>query len=261
MTDSLRVHGRSVEIRWWKGAGARTPLVLLHEGLGSVGTWRNFPQALAARTGRAVFAYSRLGHGTSDLPAAPHTCRFMHEEAQEWLPAILDVAAIERAVLLGHSDGGSIALLFAAAFPDRAEALVLEAPHVFVEDVSIRSIERMKTAYTSGDLRERLKKYHHDVDAAFHGWNDVWLAPEFRNWTIEQDLPAVGCAALIIQGDEDEYGTLRQVDAITAQLGGPVETLILPGCGHTPHREHSGDVIAAIASFLTRAPQRRSTAE
>jgi pimeloyl-ACP methyl ester carboxylesterase len=259
--ESLRVRGRAIEIRWWPGERSDTPFVLLHAGLGSVRSWRDFPEMLATVTGRRVFAYSRLGHGSSDLPAAPHTCSFMHEEAQEWLPAILDAAAIERAVLVGHSDGASISLMFAAAYPRRVEALVLEAPHVFVEDVSIRSIERMKTRYESGELRDRLKKHHRDADAAFHGWNDVWLAPEFRNWNLEQYLPVINGPALIIQGDQDEYGTLRQVDAIASQLGGPVETLILPGGGHTPHREHPDKVIDTIESFLTHAPRRRSTAE
>jgi pimeloyl-ACP methyl ester carboxylesterase len=261
VTDWLRAHGRAVEVRWWKGGRADIPFVLLHAGLGSVQSWRDFPEMLAAETGRAVFAYSRLGHGSSDLPAAPHTCNFMHEEAQEWLPAILDAAAIDRAVVIGHSDGASIALLFAAAHPRRVEALVLEAPHVFVEDISIRSIERMKTRYESGDLRDRLKKYHRDAEAAFHGWSDVWLDSEFRKWNLEQYLPTITCPALIIQGDQDDYGTVRQVEAIQAQLGGPVETFILPECGHTPHREHPHDVIGAITIFLTRAPQPRSTAE
>ena len=261
MVDSVCALGRAVEIRWWKDACSDTPLVLLHEGLGSVHMWRDFPQTLVAQTGRSVFAYSRLGHGLSDRPPAPHTSNFMHEEARAWLPAILDAAAIERAVLVGHSDGASIALMFAAAHPGRVEALVLEAPHVFVEDVSIRSIERMKRLYASGGLRDRLKKYHRDVDSAFRGWNDVWLDPEFRHWNLEQYLPAITCAALIIQGDQDEYGTLRQVDAIEAQLGGAVTTLILPNCGHAPHRDHPNDVIGAIKIFLAHAPQHRSTAE
>jgi pimeloyl-ACP methyl ester carboxylesterase len=261
VVEYLRALGRAVEIRWWKGACSDTPLVLLHEGLGSVCTWRDFPQTLATQTGRPVFAYSRLGHGSSDLPVAPHTCTFMHEEAQEWLPAILDAASIKRAALVGHSDGASIALMFAAAHPRRVEALVLEAPHVFVEDVSIQSIERTKALYESGDLRDRVKKYHRDVDAAFRGWNDVWLDPEFRNWNLEQYLAAITCPTLIIQGDEDEYGTLRQVAAIEAQLGGPVETFILPKCGHAPHREHPNAVIDAITIFLMHALRRRSTAE
>jgi pimeloyl-ACP methyl ester carboxylesterase len=261
VVDSLRARGRAVEIRWWKGACSDRPLVLLHEGLGSVRMWRDFPQTLAVQTGRPVFAYSRLGHGSSDLRAARPTINFMHEEAQEWLPAILDAAAIERAVLVGHSDGASIALIFAAAHPGRVEALVLEAPHVFVEDTSIRSVERMKTRYESGDLRDRLKKYHRDADDVFRGWNDVWLDPEFRNWNLEQFLPMITCPALIIQGEQDDYGTLRQVDAIEAQLGGRVETLILPECGHTPHREYPDQVIGAIEAFLARAPQRHSTAE
>jgi len=261
VADSLRAHGRAVEIHWARTASSATPIVLLHEGLGAARSWRDFPERLAAQTGRSVFAYSRLGHGSSDLPPAPHTPSFMHEEAQEWLPAILDAAAIDRAVLVGHSDGASIAMVFAATHPAHVEALVLEAPHVFVEEISIRSIEQTKRRYQSGDLRQRLQKYHSDVDAAFRGWSDVWLDPDFRNWNLEQYLPSITCACLIIQCDDDQYGTLGQVRAIEAQLGGPVEALILDGCGHAPHRKRPDAVLGAIETFLTRAPRHHSTAE
>jgi pimeloyl-ACP methyl ester carboxylesterase len=260
VTDSLRARGLGVEIQWWRHTDDTTPIVLLHEGLGAVRSWRDFPRRLAAQTRRSVFAYSRLGHGSSDLPPKPHTSTFMHEEAQEWLPAIMDAAAIDRAVLLGHSDGASIAMVFAALHPARVEALVLEAPHVFVEEVSIRSIEQTKTRYESGDLHERLQKYHRDVGAAFRGWNDVWLDPDFRDWNLEQYLPSITCACLIIQCDDDRYGTLRQVRAIEAQLGGPVEALILDDCGHSPHRKRPDEVLGAIETFLRRAPQHRSMA-
>jgi pimeloyl-ACP methyl ester carboxylesterase len=245
----------TLESRWWNDAALSIadPIVLLHEGLGSVALWRDFPDRLAAATGRAVFAYSRAGHGASDPPALPHTARFMHEEAIDWLPEILDHAGIERAVLLGHSDGGSIALIFAATYPSRAIALILEAAHVFVEDVSIASIERMKNEYETTDLRTRLAKYHTNVDAAFHGWNDVWLAPEFRGWNLEECLPRVMAPTLVVQGENDEYGTRRQVDAISRQLGGPVETLILPDCGHSPHRDQPDKVIEEILKFLKSA--------
>jgi pimeloyl-ACP methyl ester carboxylesterase len=253
--DRLDVFGRGIEGQWWKTFDRRgTPIVLLHEGLGSVGLWRDFPAALAARTNRAVFAYSRAGHGSSDPPVLPHTHAFMHEEAREWLPAVLDKAGIARATLLGHSDGASIALIFAATCAARVERLILEAPHVFVEDVSVRSIELMKRSYHTGDLRERLAKHHRDVDAAFHGWNDVWLHPDFRDWNLEEFLPRIACPTLLIQGEQDEYGTVRQIEAIRSQLGGPLETTIIRGCGHSPHREASAQVLAAIASFLVRAP-------
>ena len=252
MIHRIAVRGHALEARWWNDEQrAQTePIVLLHEGLGSVALWRDFPDALATGAGRAVFAYSRRGHGASDRPAAPHTARFMHEEAIEWLPEVLDAAGIGRAILFGHSDGASIALVFAATFPKRATALILEAPHVFVEDVSVASIIRMKREYDTTNLRERLARYHTNVDAAFHGWNDVWLAPEFREWNLEEYLPSVTAPTIVIQGEQDEYGTLRQVAAIVRQVAGSVETLILPDCGHSPHRDQPPRVIAAVAEFL-----------
>jgi pimeloyl-ACP methyl ester carboxylesterase len=257
--DRLDVFGRGIEAQWWKTAArGATPIVLLHEGLGSVGLWRDFPAALARHTNRSVLAYSRAGHGSSDPPLLPHTPAFMHEEAREWLPAVLDKAGIASATLLGHSDGGSIALIFAATCPARVEQLILEAAHVFVEDVSVRSIEVMKRAYRDGDLRDRLASHHRNVDVAFHGWNDVWLHPEFRDWNLEEFLPRITCPTLLIQGENDEYGTLRQIEAIRSQIGGPVQTSIVPRCGHSPHREAPDQVLAAIASFLAGAPQVRS---
>lgn len=177
----------------------------------------------------------------------------MHEEAIDHLPAMLDEAGIARATLLGHSDGGSIALIFAATYPARVSALILEAAHVFVEDVSIASIERIKREYETSDLRSRLARYHTDVDAAFHGWNDVWLSPEFRDWNLEAYLPRITTPTLVIQGENDEYGTKRQVDVIARQVSSPVETLVLPNCGHSPHRDQPEKVLSAISRFLTRS--------
>jgi pimeloyl-ACP methyl ester carboxylesterase len=225
--------------------------VLLHEGLGSVAMWRAFPAAVAQRTGRRVMAYSRYGHGASAAPRAPHTVQFMHDEAR-LLPEVLDAADIDAAVLLGHSDGGSIALIAAAEFPSRVPALILEAPHVFVEDVSLRSIERMQRRYADSALRQRLGRYHADVDTAFHGWNDVWLAPAFRDWNLEEYLPRISCPVLLIQGEDDEYGTLAQVDTIARQVGGTAAQLVLAQCGHSPHRDQPDRVLDAIARFIDR---------
>jgi pimeloyl-ACP methyl ester carboxylesterase len=247
----IRVAGARLECQWWgAAANARLPIVLLHEGLGSLSAWRDFPAALGVRTARRVFAYSRSGHGQSDPPSRPHTTRFMHDEAN-LLPAILDAASIDRAVLFGHSDGGSIALIAAALFPDRVAALVLAAPHVFVEDLSVASIERTTQAYREGDLRARLARHHARVDVAFSGWSDVWLNPEFRAWNIEEYLPAISCPALLIQGEQDEYGTLRQLDAVARQVRGPVERLVLAACGHSPHRDQRDAVLSAVATFVT----------
>jgi pimeloyl-ACP methyl ester carboxylesterase len=246
----MRVGGREIECRWWgEPTHHRRPIVLLHEGLGSVGLWRDFPAALASATARRVLAYSRFGHGASDPPAAPHTVRFMHEEAA-LLPSILDAAAIDRAILLGHSDGGSIALVAAADVPARIEALMLEAPHVFVEDISIASIERTTAVYREGTLRASLARHHAHVDTAFFGWSDVWLHPDFRRWNLEDYLPRITCPVLLIQGESDEYGTLAQIDAIARQVSGPAERLVLPQCGHAPHRDQRDQVLRAMTRFV-----------
>jgi pimeloyl-ACP methyl ester carboxylesterase len=222
----------------------------LHEGLGSVSTWRDFPAALGEATGRRVMAYSRFGHGQSDPPATPHTVEFMHDEAR-LVSAVLDAAGIDRAHLLGHSDGGSIALLFTAAHPGRVETLLLEAPHVFVEDVSVASIERKATEYGETNLRARLARHHRHVDLAFSGWADVWLDPSFRTWNLEAFLPAISCPVLLIQGEQDDYGTLRQLEAIEQQVRGPVDRLVLQDCGHSPHRDQRDLVLGAMTTFLS----------
>lgn len=262
--NQLSVLGGMIEVRWHppspvdNGAGsgqtqrATTPMVLLHEGLGSVSMWRSFPEQLASSAGREVIAYSRFGHGRSTAPAVPLDERFMHREAMATLPAVLDAADLDRVVLFGHSDGGSIALIFAATYPQRTAGLVLEAPHVFVEDVSIASIERMKQLYATTDLRARLARHHDNVDAAFHGWNDVWLSPQFRAWNIETYLPRVTCPILLIQGEQDEYGSLAQVRAIERGVTGPIETDVLPDCGHSPHRDQTNKVLARVSAFALR---------
>jgi pimeloyl-ACP methyl ester carboxylesterase len=251
LTARLSVAGRSVDVQWWGSRdSAREVIVMLHEGLGSVGRWKDWPAALHEATNLPVMAYSRLGHGRSDPPAAPRTIAFMHEEAQQVLPGLLDAAAIETAIFFGHSDGASIALIFAATFPQRTRALILEAPHVFVEDISIASIEEIDTRWRESNLRERLARHHDHVDVAFHGWRDVWLDPAFREWNLEEFLPYVTCPLLLIQGTGDQYGTLRQVDAIADQVAGPVDVLVLDDCGHSPHRDRPEDVLAAARRFV-----------
>ena len=205
---------------------------------------------LANRTGRRIMAYSRFGHGASDPPAAARSTGFMYDEAA-LLPAILDAAELDRVILLGHSDGGSIALLAAARLPERIAGLVLEAPHAFVEDVGIASIEHMRWRFEHSDLRERLAKHHAHADVVFRGWCDVWLDPAFRSWNLEAELPRVTCPTLLIQGELDRYGTLAQLDAIARQISGPVDRLVLPDCGHTPHRDQREPVVEAIVRFVT----------
>jgi pimeloyl-ACP methyl ester carboxylesterase len=221
-------------------AGAAPTLVFLHEGLGSVSAWRDFPARVAAATGRAAIVFSRAGYGRSPMRPAPWPVTFMHEEARA-LEALL--AGEGAPILVGHSDGASIALLYAAEQPVRA--LVLEAPHVFVEDKTVASI-----AALGGDVAARLGKHHADAAATFAAWRGVWLDPAFRAWNIESCLARVTAPALLIQGEDDEYGTVAQLDAIEAQLGAPSQRLLLPACGHAPHRDQPARTLAAIAAFV-----------
>jgi pimeloyl-ACP methyl ester carboxylesterase len=236
-----------VELETTEIAGAEPALVFLHEGLGSVALWRDFPARLAAQTGRRALVYSRAGHGFSDLPDGDRTPRFMHDEALDVLPELLRVAGIERPVLVGHSDGGSIALIHASAHP--VSGLILLAPHVFVEDLSITSIEAARTTFETTDLGERMARYHRDAERTFRLWNDIWLAPGFRSWTIEDVLGAVTAPVLLIQGADDQYGTLAQVDAIERGVQGPVQRAVLD-CRHAPHLEAPEETLAAAAAFL-----------
>ena len=236
-----------VELETDEIAGAEPALVFLHEGLGSVALWRDFPAKLAAQTGRRALIYSRAGHGFSDLPDGDRTPRFMHDEALDVLPELLRVAGIERPVLVGHSDGGSIALIHASAYP--VSGLVLLAPHVFVEDLSVASIEEARTTFETTDLGERMGRYHRDAERTFRLWNDIWLAPEFRSWNIEDVLGGVSAPTLLIQGANDQYGTLAQIEAIERGVQGPVQRAVLD-CRHAPHLEAPEETLAAAAAFL-----------
>jgi pimeloyl-ACP methyl ester carboxylesterase len=252
MMVSMVAGGRRLEYAWIGPAPKDAPtLVFLHEGLGSLAGWRDFPAALAAATGFGALVYSRAGYGGSELADLPRPVRFMHDEA-EVLGEVLAVAGVRDAVLVGHSDGASIAIIHAgSAAGTRVRALVLEAPHVFTEAEGLESIARIADTYRTTDLPARLAKYHGDnTEGAFWGWNRVWLDPEFRAWNIEAYLGSVRVPTLVIQGEDDEYGTMRQVEAITRQLAGPVETLILPDCGHTPHRDQRERVIKELVRFV-----------
>src|SRR3954447_11784606 len=246
------VHGRRIEAVEVPGDAAKRPLVLLHEGLGSVGLWRALPAALHEVTGRRVLAFSRFGHGRSDPPGSPRTPAFFHEEALEVLPELLPQLDASDPIVVGHSDGGSIALIHAAYHPVTALALI--APHVFVEDVTVQEIRRTRELYESGGLRERMARHHDDPDAAFFGWCDVWLDPAFREWNIEADARGLTAPALLIQGADDPYGSLAQIDRIAAGVRGPVERLVVEGAGHSPHLEAPEPVLAAIAAFVARMP-------
>jgi pimeloyl-ACP methyl ester carboxylesterase len=250
-----RLEYELIEPRHRTGAAERC-IVFLHEGLGSVSMWKDFPQRLCAATGSRGLVYSRYGYGKSDALTDwkndPRTVDFMHDEATHALPELLDTLDIVNPVLLGHSDGGSIALLHAALARRAVDAMIVMAPHVLVEDVSIRSIEAAKVTYESTNLRERLRRYHDDPDSAFRGWNDIWLNPDFRSWNIEDCLPSIRCPILAIQGIDDEYGTMEQIDRIASgAVNTEVELLKLANCGHSPHRDQPEAVIAATTNFLS----------
>jgi pimeloyl-ACP methyl ester carboxylesterase len=242
--------GHRLEYAWYGPAqSARPPIVMLHEGLGSVALWRDFPQRLADATGRRTLAYSRYGYGQSDPLTGPRRVDFMHTEALETLPQLLDALAIREPVLFGHSDGGSIALIHAARAQHPAPAVVALAPHVFVEPYGVASIAAVRRSYLEGDLRAKLARYHDDVDSAFWGWNDVWLRPDFAAWNIEALLPAIAHPVLAIQGKDDEYGTMAQLDRIERGVR-DFRRLELGQCGHSPQRDQPEAVLAATADFL-----------
>ncbi len=251
----LDVLGRRIEYRDFEPpAAAATPaIVMLHEGLGSVGMWKDFPLHLAAITGARVVAYSRFGYGRSDPPPRRYGALEMHRcEALEVLPEILQRLQITRPTLFGHSDGASIALIYGAARPCDVSGLVLLAPHVFVEPMCLVSIRNARQAYLTTDLRQKLLRYHQDPDRAFRLWNDLWLHPDFREWTIEDDLPAITCPVLAIQGHEDEYGTMEQLERIARAIP-RAEQLRLEGCRHSPQRDQPARVLESTAHWLRRS--------
>lgn len=243
----VQIDGLSIEVLDLPGARDRAPLVLLHQGLGSIGLWREFPAVLHGLTGRRVIVFSRYGHGRSAPPPRPRTPAFFHEEALEVLPALLGALDVRAPVLVGHSDGGSIALIHAAHHP--VSELVLLAPHVIVEEVTITAIQQIRDVYLSGGLRDRMRRHHDDPDAAFWGWCDVWLDPAFRAWNLEDEAGRVAAPALLIQGADDPYGSLDQLTRIEARILGPAQRLVVPG-GHSPHLEHEQQVAHAIDAFL-----------
>ncbi|WP_371466907.1 alpha/beta fold hydrolase [Achromobacter sp. NFACC18-2] len=255
---NLHARGRDLrlECQWIAPERADAPLIVfLHEGLGSVSMWKDWPTRVCDEAGCRGLVYSRYGYGQSTARPLSEAWApdFMHREAQEVLPALLEVLGVDarrdKPVLFGHSDGGSIALLYAAAYPDAVAGVVAAAPHLFVEDVSVTSIAQARTAYLESDLRARLARHHRDVDSAFWGWNDIWLNPEFRAWNIEDALERIACPVLAIQGIDDEYGTLEQVRGIRRRAP-QTELLEIPDCGHSPHRDQPATVVQAVARFV-----------
>jgi pimeloyl-ACP methyl ester carboxylesterase len=244
----IEVHGARIEYR--DLPGTEPALVFLHEGLGSIELWRSFPDDVRAATGRRTVVFSRPGYGHSTPVPPPWPVTYMHEQALVVLPAVLERLEVERPVLVGHSDGASIAIIHAGARHPVA-GLVLMAPHLFVEDQSVAGIEAAGDAYESS-LRLRLAKYHDDVDATFWGWNGVWRSPAFRSWTIESSLPSIVAPVLALQGTDDEYGTLAQLDAIAEGVAGPAECVVLEGRGHVLHLGDATTVVEAVADFVSR---------
>ena len=253
MPQFLEVDGHRLEYAWHgPSAGEAPTLVFLHEGLGSVSTWRDFPARLAEAAGCGALVYSRRGHGASDPAPLPRAVRFMHEEATVALPRVLEKLRVADPILVGESDGASIALIAAGSGAVGARGLILEAPHVFVEEWGLASIAAAAASFAEGPLRSALARHHSDAEATFSGWSGVWLDPDFRRWNIEEFLPAVGVPLLLLQEEGDPYGTVRQIEAVAAQAGGFVEAHVLPGNGHCPHRDHPDRTLASMAHFLRR---------
>ncbi|WP_404382904.1 alpha/beta fold hydrolase [Caenispirillum salinarum] len=249
----LTAAGHRLEYRWHGPAPKEaSTLVFLHEGLGCRDLWKDVPADLSARLGMGALVYSRPGYGGSSGITLPRSTDYLTPEALEVLPAVLDATGVERAVLIGHSDGGSIALIAAGRGNDpRIRAIVTEAAHVFVEDVTLAGISEARTAWETTNLREKLARWHGaNTDTAFHGWNDTWLTDAYAAWNIEDVLPGVTVPSLVIQGEGDQYGTEAQVDAIVSGVSGPAEKLMVPDCGHVPHFEQRARVLDAIAAFV-----------
>src|SRR5688572_13410895 len=247
----LRAAGRTLSYEWVGEERGKPALVFLHEGLGSIRQWRDFPARVAAATGARAFVYDRYGYGQSDVLQEPRrSVQFMHDEALFALPELIQKLDIEKPVLVGHSDGASIALIHAGA-GHQVRGVVAMAPHVFIEPVCLTSIQQAKNAFEMTDLPEKLGRYHRDVRKTFYGWADVWLDPAFKGWDIREDyLPKVRCPVLAIQGHDDEYGTMAQLDEIGRRVGGRCELLKLAQCGHSPFRDQPEQTLGAITRFI-----------
>jgi pimeloyl-ACP methyl ester carboxylesterase len=254
----LHAAGHRLEYKWIHPdarAQGRPPdampvLVFLHEGLGSVALWKNFPELVAEATGCSALVYSRYGYGKSDRLTEPRAVDYMHREALDVLPELLGALSIRAPILIGHSDGASISIIHAGCGRRQVRGLVLMAPHVFVEDITVAAIAQAKTAFESTDLPAKLGRYHEDAVGAFRGWNNIWLHPDFLAWNIESCLPGITTPALLIQGEDDQYGTMAQIEALERQLGGSVETVVLTRCAHSPHVDQTPGTLEAIAQFV-----------
>jgi len=250
-TGFLTIGASDLEYRMIGPSPADAPtIVMLHEGLGSANLWGDFPEKLQAATGAGIFLYSRAGYGASTPVKLPRPIDYMHTEALDVLPKLLDQIGFRRGLLLGHSDGASIAAIYAGSRQDhRVEGVAMIAPHFIVEDISVASIAKIKTAYETTELKAKLARWHKDVDNAFYGWNGAWLNPKFRNWDISEYLAYIRVPVAILQGVDDEYGTMRQVEIARDECYCPVDVTMIPGAGHAPHREAPGPTLDAIHEF------------
>ena len=244
-------------IRPWAKTDNRPVLVFLHEGLGSTGQWRDFPEEICVATGCPAQVYDRWGHGGSDPLTEPRRPDYLHDEALLSLPEVLEQCAIDKPIFIGHSDGGSIAIIYAGTYPQKVAGIITEAAHVFVEDVTVQGIKRAVEVYESTDLKTRLARFHgSNTELMFRGWADIWLSLEFRNWNIEEHLPHVTCPLLAIQGKDDEYGTPAQVEAIVGKVTGPARASMIDNCGHIPHIQAMEKVFSEMVSFIRELTRR-----
>lgn len=254
--DYLQIAGARLEYTRLGPPPDEAPtVIMLHEGLGCVSTWRDFPERIAEVTGLGVFVYSRAGYGGSSPCELPRPLTYMHDEALETLPQVLDAMGLREGILLGHSDGASIATIYAGEYDDpRIRGAVLLAPHFFTEDSGIHAIGEAKDRFENSNLRERLARHHgENTDIAFRGWNGAWLDPEFRNWDIQDCLTKIEIPTLIIQGEDDEYGTGKQIDAARSLCNGNLQTRLMANCGHAPQRDQADSTLAEIKAFSDRA--------
>ncbi|CUH64035.1 acetoin dehydrogenase E2 subunit dihydrolipoyllysine-residue acetyltransferase [Thalassovita gelatinovora] len=253
-TGFLTAGGKSLEYACFGPAPDQAPtIVMLHEGLGCLALWRDFPQRVAAATGCGVFVYSRAGYGQSDLADLPRPLDYMTREAVDVLPQVLDGFGFQNGILMGHSDGATIAAIYAGSVEDfRVRGLILMAPHFFTEDMGLAEISKAKTVFETGELKQKMAKYHRDPENTFRGWNDSWLAPGFKSWNVGEVIDYLRIPVLAIQGRQDQYGTLAQIDEIDSRIYSPLETAILDDCGHSPHFDQPKQTLAAITDFTAR---------
>lgn len=252
MRDKGTLIAGDASLEWcaWGTTDAQVSIVLLHEGLGCVGLWLDFPEVLAKGTGARVVAFSRAGYGSSSPAPLPKPLDYMTREAQDVLPDVLDAFGVKDILLVGHSDGATIAAIHSGTVPDvRVKGVVLIAPHFFTEPIGLAAITQARDAYDTGNLREKLARWHDNVDCAFRGWNDAWLDPEFREWNVEDVIPGIRANICVVQGDADAYGTMAQVRAVERSATASVETHVLAGVGHSPHREARDALVKIVANF------------